>query len=63
MSLSSDKLNRLKSDDLEFPKVLNAGGVKPWQKHMVKVLNTVMLSERETVIILLTQDYHLELNI
>ena len=57
---SSDKFNRLKEQDLHFQPVENQGGVRPWQKSLVKCLNTVMINDTDTAIILLIQDYHLE---
>ena len=57
---SSDKFNRIKEWDLAFTTVENQGGVRTWQKFLVKCLTTIMIDEKESAIILLTQDYHLE---
>ena len=57
---SSDKFNRIKEWDLAFPTVENQGGVRTWQKFLVKCLTTIMIDEKESAIILLTQDYHLQ---
>ena len=59
-SFSSDKFNRIKEWDLAFPTVENREGVRPWQQFFVKCLNTIMVNETETALILLAYDYHLQ---
>jgi hypothetical protein len=53
---SSDKFNRIKEWDLAFTTVENQGGVRTWQKFLVKCLTTIMIDEKESAIILLTQN-------